>query len=520
MGYFMQVENNAKRARIRGYDLNSGIPTGAGTIYSWDFAYMNSKKLSELKKPVSESNSNATMFRYIGLSSQENTMKRITAHRRDSGTEGDRRLYRFLKEAIDQNIEGDYSGLFPKQGKPFDEVVQVVHYVSNLDLSNVESYMIENGNSGFKGGALNNDSEATFEKILNNDNSSKKIGLNTTGGKESSPITVPRKNIDIIVGAYIYLTDFDSTISAARANNKPFKLPSNTEILEKAGRDYVLATIYLIEDIQKNNQGDNALSYIKTKDVLFLKELKAFYGKIDKTYLGKEGFDMNGKNVIPESKFQGSVSLQTIFTYQISDNKVSQTTKPILLSEFLLSNIKDSDVEKYLTKIQTGLSEQTSKGAIIANLKLKANENHVNGLEKIIKNKMDQVMIRIKTRLSKGEGNLDLIYEEALNNIAGNISSKHLGNVNKKDFAASLKSSNQIAFQKARMGQQFVSYEDTVLIINILTEYIIGYVLITDKLPSQPEITKLLSQFSNTQTESSFLIQSQLTKKSSKSTKK
>jgi hypothetical protein len=69
-----------------------------------------------------------------------------------------------------------------------------------------------------------------------------------------------------------------------------------------------------------------------------------------------------------------------IFTYQISDNKVSQTSKPILLSEFLLSNIKDSDVSNYITKMQTGLLEQTSKGAIIANLKLKANENHVNGL--------------------------------------------------------------------------------------------------------------------------------------------
>jgi hypothetical protein len=82
----------------------------------------------------------------------------------------------------------------------------------------------------------------------------------------------------------------------------------------------------------------------------------------------------------------------------MTDSKVTQTSKPIILSEFLLSNIKDSEVSNYIKNLQTGLSDKISKGAIIANLNMKKTENQINGLDKIIKNKMDQVITRIKTR--------------------------------------------------------------------------------------------------------------------------
>jgi hypothetical protein len=252
--YWSQVQESSKRSKIRSWGLNKSIPTGVGTIYSWDFAYVKPETGADPER-AGQNTKNALFFRYIGLSAAETTQKRLGQHSSGAGTHDDRRMYSILKEAKDWSEKSKNTGdiYFPSNFASDTSIVRVVHFVSLFDLGNVEAYMINNGNEGFNGDSLVEAGNFNFNSIANQ-NGNKKYGLNTSdSGGQGDPMILRKSNEDYVIAAYIYLTENDKTILRARDYGVPSILPDAAKILRQAKNDFREATILLINRIKEDN---------------------------------------------------------------------------------------------------------------------------------------------------------------------------------------------------------------------------------------------------------------------------
>jgi metal-responsive CopG/Arc/MetJ family transcriptional regulator len=511
--YWSQVQESSKRSKIRSWGLNKIIPTGVGTIYSWDFAYVKPETGADPER-AGQDTKNALFFRYIGLSAAATTQKRLGQHSSGAGTHDDRRMYNILKEAKDWSKKSENNGdiYFPSNFASDTSIVRVVHFVSLFDLGNVEAYMINNGNEGFNGDSLIEAGNLHFNEIANQ-NGNKKYGLNTSAtGGQGDPMILKKSNEDYIVAAYIYLTENNDTILAAREYGIPSKLPNATGILKETNFNFREATILLINRIKKDNP--EKLKFLDTDNKSLKTTLDNFYGKLSSKDTKLRGFANDGgvlqknddgstsriiEDVDFASKFPNSITLFLSFQLILKDGKTftAQGQKRFFIRNMLNAKLStEEEVQKLLEESNQKYTEELGRSALITKVQNRKNDKFNKKLTNIYIEKMDKVITRINNYVSTGKGdNLEMINLVAVEDISELIS--EFTNQTPKEIAKEIMTDKQKAYQsgKKRAGKNFISDKDAEIIYLFITEYVSAYIRLNGDLPDNQEISAIFNVF-------------------------
>jgi metal-responsive CopG/Arc/MetJ family transcriptional regulator len=499
--YWSQVQESSKRSKIRSWGLNKSIPTGVGTIYSWDFAYVKPETGADPER-AGQNTKNALFFRYIGLSAAETTQKRLGQHSSGAGTHDDRRMYSILKEAKDWSEKSKNTGdiYFPSNFASDTSIVRVVHFVSLFDLGNVEAYMINNGNEGFNGDSLVEAGNFNFNSIANQ-NGNKKYGLNTSdSGGQGDPMILRKSNEDYVIAAYIYLTENDKTILRARDYGVPSILPDAAKILRQAKNDFREATILLINRIKEDNP--EKLNFLDTDNKSLKNTLDNFYGKLDNRDTKLRGFSNDGRveeDVDFASKFPNSITLFLSFQMILKDGKTftSQGQKKFFIRHMLTTKLStEEEVQNLIEESNKKYTEELGRSALITKVQNRKNDKFNKKLTNIYMEKMDKVIKRINNYVSTGKGdNLEMINLVAVEDISELIS--EFTNQTPKEIAKEIMTDKQKAYQsgKKRAGKNFISDEDAEIIYLFITEYVSAYIRLNGTLPDNQEISAIFNVF-------------------------
>jgi hypothetical protein len=484
-GYFLQVAETAKREKIRGFSISNIIPPGVGTIYSWDFGYSLGAKLDDKVKPIDKSSDNSIRFRYIGLAAQITTQKRLTQHVSTAQKKGGRKFYSFLGEAIKQSKikSNQLSFAFPASPATSEEVVRVVHFVSIFDLASVENYMIQH-DPDF--GNLSSGDETFNSVIQKGYGKNSKIGLNTSGDAgEGDPLTGggSKKDEDFIIGAYIYLTEDDPEVLAARTANN---LPNADDILTNNDIDYKQSIISLFDIFSQRGK-----SLPDTKSSSFIKSLNSFVGQISRNDLAVRGFKVDeNRDVKFSSKFPDSLNIKLTFEFLIRSKKIkAQGLKTLFIKRAFNNWDKDNlnmTVAQIFEEAQKDYDEAIGRQATAQRVSEKYTDRLTNAYKKEIKPILDKIYREIE----KGEG---IAFEVLLLNALTDA----IGRKPTTQEMDDVLSVNTLAYGQAQKKKDiyYISKEDLEKMFLILQEYIVQYLKLNGELPGSGDIANVLGYF-------------------------
>lgn len=485
-GYFLQVAESAKRAKIRGFSTSNIIPPGVGTIYSWDFGYSLDAKLDKNVEAINKSTKNSIRFRYIGLAAQITTQKRLTQHVGAASSKTGRKFYNVLSEAIKQSKvkSNQVSFAFPQSPATSDEVVRVVHFVSIFDLASVENYMIQN-DPDF--GNLSAGSDETFNSMVQKAyGKNYTIGLNTSGNAgEGDPLTGggAKKDEDFIIGAYIYLTENDDQVLAAREENS---LPNADDIIKNNKGDYKQSIISLFNIF--SNRGK---SLPDTKNSSFLKSLDSFLGQVSKKDLDVRGFEVNeDKDVIFGSKFPSSLKIKLTFEFLIRSKKIkAQGLKTLFIKRAFDSwdkNDLNITVAKIFEDAEEDYNQAIGRGATAERVSQKYTKRLTDSYKKEIK----PILEKIYKGIDAGDG---IAFELLLVNALRDI----LNREPTQEEIQNVLSVNTVAYGERQKNTNvyYISKEDLEKMFLILQDYMVQYLRLNGELPGSADIANVLGYF-------------------------
>ena len=484
-GYFLQVAENAKREKIRGFSISNIIPPGVGTIYSWDFGYSLDAKLDKNIKAIDESSDNSIRFRYIGLAAQITTQKRLTQHVGTAQKKGDRKFYNFLGEAIRQSKvkSNQLSFAFPASPATSEEVVRVVHFVSIFDLASVENYMIQH-DPDF--GNLSTGDE-TFKSVIQNSyGKNSKMGLNTSGDAgEGDPLTGggAKKDEDFIVGAYIYLTEDDPEVLAARAANK---LPNADDILTNNDINYKQSIISLFNIFSQKGK-----SLPDTKSSSFIKSLDSFIGQVSRKDLAIRGFEVDkDKDVKFSSKFPDSLNIKLTFEFLIRNKKIKAQGLKTLFIKRAFDNWDKSNLNMTVSQIFEEAEKDYDEAIGRQATAQRVSQKYTQRLTSAYKKEIRPVLDKVYRGIEDGDG---IAFEVLLVNVLTDV-------IGRKPTAQEIDdalSVNTLAYGRAQNKKDiyYISKEDLEKMFLILQEYIIQYLKLNGELPGSGEIAQVLGYF-------------------------
>jgi hypothetical protein len=474
-GYFTTLQDSARRAKERGYSTVDNLPPGLGTIYSWDFAYVDSFKY--VGSNIDENDSNAVYFRYIGQAAQINTNKRINDHVVAAlGKKGERKMYEALGTALKFPIKD--GSKFPSSASITsgnEDIVRVVHVASLFDLAALESHMIENGNKGF--GNLTSAKHESFSDMINT--KPNYIGLNTLGSGVSALKAGSKTVLEAISAAFFYLTENDPMIIKARNNTKSKEtLPDANLLLKNNNNDYKAATFELFKEY-KDSDNKNIENKFQVISPGFNNILKNFYKKLGGKY--NKGFDVDNKGMIDLNKKFGKGELSILFSFKDFDDK--QILKSIFFTYALeADSITEKSVIDIYNRAKKTQEQKLGKGLVMKSL-----------IDVLYGNEIKKLNLKrpVKVTISKPKGVLTSLIDESIKRVNKKLPSFNFVYKTKEAFL-----SKRAMDQESLAGDlDYISEKDLILIRELIVAYTISYIEILGVQPGPTDIGNILGLF-------------------------
>ena len=475
-GYFSLVSNQSKKTRKRGLLLKDSLPIGLGTLYAWDFAFVQQNG-SLSATPVTGTEKNVSHFRYVGQAAQAKTSDRIKDHYKsaNSGDDGERKMYHALSEAIKDKAKKAPG--FPTNATQItddENIVRVFDVVSLFDLASMEAKEIDNNN-------LTQPANTTsFSELVKKKGM---VGLNTLAKGVEAVVAGAKSAGEIIAAAFFYLTEDRSDVIASREEyNKNRKANANQLIQDSKG-DFRIATkkLFMAFDLDKTYDIGS-----KGFDIL----LNRFYKKVgskDDYKLGietKSGSEFKDENTINlESKF-GNPILKATFQYK--DLPDGQTIKGIFFTIVMakddVKKIEDANpLMAQASKEANKLYEQNLGAARIAEALVSDYEQKAS--------KMGN-----KSKSKSSEPPLDRITKDVEQKLIQRLP-KNIKVSVKKDIIFSDRALGKEKQQVSSGNFEYINEKDIELMTGLITHFSINYFTILGVLPTYAELSGILGNF-------------------------
>lgn len=495
---------NQTTAIRRSFRIQDVLPPGMGTIYAWDWAYVLSHDSD--KKTNVPLNKESIRFSYIGLANQITTEKRISQHISDSQRKEERGLYVALGNALGPKANSTFKENTSALRKSGNGVVEIIHVASLFDLGALETHLIS------KEGVKFSYKENNFDDLIKsagNNARGKKVGLNTLGGGQGDPLGegTTTSPAEWILAAYAYFIEKDPEILASRKDDQSDKL------LTQNNNDYGLAITELINRFIPNVDTDS--KFYKTQLEKVMTETS---GK-------KYEFLKNSDNSIDfKSTFEGSSTLQAIFSYEINGVRIpidSQVAKKIVLKTILEQKALDlapDEVKKILKEIKDDINKVKTtpiikqgleQGKSIKELAIKKaavpkiNIAYAKEISDFIKK---EVVITIKDS-NKKDVYTGLVYGKIEDLLKEKYPKMFLQN---KQILSDRAYKHEAKQMKETGG--FLTADSVAKILSILLNYVEIYYSVTGSAPSSKEIGQILGEATKDAFKDARILQ-QLTKK-------
>jgi hypothetical protein len=312
------------------------------------------------------------------------------------------------------------------------------------------------------------------------------MGLNTSGDAgEGDPLTGggAKKDEDFIVGAYIYLTEDDPEVLAARAANK---LPNADDILTNNDINYKQSIISLFNIFSQQGK-----SLPDTKSSSFIKSLDSFIGQISRKDLAIKGFEVDkDKDVKFSSKFPDSLNIKLTFEFLIRNKKIKAQGLKTLFIKRAFDNWDKSNLNMTVSQIFEDAEKDYDEAIGRQATAQRVSQKYTQRLTSAYKKEIRPVLDKVYKGIEDGDG---IAFEVLLVNVLRDV-------IGRKPTAQEIDdalSVNTLAYGRAQKKKDiyYISKEDLEKMFLILQEYVIQYLKLNGELPGSGEIAQVLGYF-------------------------